>query len=694
VPLPLKRVVLFSSSVGFFEHRGEVEGDRQIEFTFKTADINDLLKSLVVQDKSGGLVTAVNYGSPEPLSRTLKTLAIDLATDPSLAQIFQQLRGQRVQLEAPAPLSGAIVGIESRPVPGGSEASPIEVLNVRTAEGLESVRIDRIVRTRFLDSKVDREFQQALDLLAQARTSDQKRVKLDFRGGGKRNVSVAYIQEAPVWKTSYRLVLADEAPPFLQGWAIVENTTTHDWRDVRLSLVSGRPISFQMDLYEPLFMPRPMVANERYASLRPRVYDQDLASREQQFEQAAQASSPRRGPPLGGGMGLGGSMGGMGGMGGGMMGGMGGGMFGGAAPPRGGQERVFATADEQGRPELNLSQGVQSAASGEDVGELFRYVIQSPVTLRRNESAMLPIVNNAVEGEKVAIYNPAVQPKHPLAGLKLKNTTDLHLLQGPITLFDGGEYAGDARIEDIAPGSSRLISYALDLETEIAIDSKPAKQVITALSIHRGGLHVKYKATRSAEYTIKNSSGKSKQILLERPIDPAWNVTSPAPAETTRALRRFAITAEPGKPAKLAVTEEHDLHEDWLLSTLTPEQIEIYLRASAASPALKKALEEAITLMTKADKIEADRAAAERRIADLAAEHDRLRKNIQAVDPRDPFGQSIRKGASELLNRYLAKFAEIEDQLDKERTRALELKEDERRANAEVERYLQELVVE
>src|SRR5712671_5039516 len=92
-PLPLKRVVLFSSSVGFFEHAGEVEGNKQIEFAFKTDDINDLLKSMVVQDQGGGFITAVNYGSPEPLTRTLRTFTIDLTESPTLAQIFQQLRG-------------------------------------------------------------------------------------------------------------------------------------------------------------------------------------------------------------------------------------------------------------------------------------------------------------------------------------------------------------------------------------------------------------------------------------------------------------------------------------------------------------------------------------------------------------------------------------------------------------------------
>jgi hypothetical protein len=150
-PLPLKRVVMFSSSVGFFEHRGEVEGNQQIEFAFKTADINDLLKSLVVQDRGGGLVTAVNYGSPEPISRTLRTFAIDLTETPTLAEILQQLRGQKVQVDAPGPILGVIVGVEVRRSSVGDKESEIEVLNLRTAEGLRSVRLDDVQLTRFSD---------------------------------------------------------------------------------------------------------------------------------------------------------------------------------------------------------------------------------------------------------------------------------------------------------------------------------------------------------------------------------------------------------------------------------------------------------------------------------------------------------------------------------------------------------------
>jgi hypothetical protein len=688
-PLPLARVVLFSSSVGFFEHRGQVEGDRQIEFTFKTADINDLLKSLVVQDRGGGLVTAVHYGSPEPLARTLRTFAVDLTEGPTLAEIFQQLRGHEVHVEAPGPVKGTIVGVETRRLPAEKEVE-VQVLNLRTDEGLRSVRLDGILLTRFASPQIDREFQQALALLAAEHASEQKRVKLDFRGAGKRQVSVGYIQEAAVWKTSYRLVLSDKEPPFLQGWAIVENTTPHDWRDVQLTLVSGRPISFLMDLYEPLFMARPLVTPEQHASLRPRVYDQDLAGRQREFEAAGVVARGRHasGSADGGAM-----MGGMGGMG---MGGMMGGAFGGDQPAGASRPFVTSVIPVTDGSNIDLAQGVAAAASAGDVGELFRYVIKQPVTLGRGESAMLPIVNEAVKGEKVAIFHPAVHAKHPLAGLRLTNTTALHWLQGPITLFDGGEYAGDARIEDIPPGSTRLVSYALDLETEVAVEEKPAQQVLVALAIRKGGLVLKHKMTRQAHYTVKNSSDHARHVLIERPIDAAWRLVEPAAAETTRALHRLAIHAEPGKPAVLAIREEREQADEYELVTLEPAQLDVYLRAPAATPALKQALEEAIARKTAAATAQAKSMALAAALVEFEAEQRRVRENLEAIptirsdDPAD----ENRAASRGLVKRFLDKLGSLESELEKQRQQLAAARREESQAAQRLEEYLKGLVVE
>src|SRR5690606_25932967 len=159
--------------------------------------------------------------------------------------------------------------------------------------------------------------------------------------------------------------------PLVQGWAIVENTTDADWNDVRLSLVSGRPISFTMDLYSPLYAPRPVETLDLYATLRPQVYDQDLLSRKSESASgsldvrntaAAPASDMVAARPAAA-----------------------------AARAMRGQDRFGgAINDAFASPALEgeaLQASVQAAAQGGSVGELFQYDIESPVSLRRQSSA-------------------------------------------------------------------------------------------------------------------------------------------------------------------------------------------------------------------------------------------------------------------------------------------------------------------
>jgi len=71
---------------------------------------------------------------------------------------------------------------------------------------------------------------------------------------------------------------------------------------------------------------------------------------------------------------------------------------------------------------------------------------------------MLPIVNAEVKGQKLSIYNAAVQPKHPLYGLRFTNLTDLYLMQGPITVFDA---ASMRRCQDRGPPARQRTSDQL-----------------------------------------------------------------------------------------------------------------------------------------------------------------------------------------------------------------------------------------
>jgi hypothetical protein len=654
VNLPLNRIVLFSSGVGFFENSGKVENDAKVQMKFKVDQINDLLKSMVVQDLDGGQVSTVNYGSKDPITKTLKSFAVDLTANPTLAQLLGQVRGEKVELEAPSKITGVILGVEThKKQVGENQFIDIEYLNLLTDDGLRSVPMDTVNRLKLVNEKLDGELKKALALLASSHDSDKKAVEISFLGKGQRRVRVGYIQETPIWKTTYRLVLSDEKP-LVQGWAIVENTSEEDWKDVKLSLVSGRPISFTMDLYQPLYVPRPREELELYASLRPQVYGQDMEKKEVEFlarrlgEQAApertRALAAKAPAKVAGRM-----AGGMGGMG-----------FGAMAPA--------PAATDFAAEGVNLfdPRGVQSVAQAAEVGNFFQYTIETPVTLPRQQSAMLPIVTGDVKADKVSIYNQNVQAKHPLAGLKFTNTTGLYLMQGPITVFDGGAYAGDAKIEDLPPGTERLISYALDLDTEVAPESKGRPEELLSVKLVKGTMITARKYVRTTQYTVKNSGKTAKKVLIEYPFDPQWKLTVPAkPDEKTRNLYRFAVDAKSGEPAKLDVEEERTQHQQVALGNLDDNTIKYYLSAKVVSDKVKEALAEIVKRKQALQELAVKMQQLEQRIREIGEDQTRIRQNMAQLDR-----------TSDVYKNYVKKFSEQESEIEKTRGQIASLKDE------------------
>ncbi|MGE0538342.1 MAG: hypothetical protein AB7O68_25490, partial [Pirellulales bacterium] len=477
-------------------------------------------------------------------------------------------------------------------------------------------------------------------------------------------------QESPIWKTSYRLVLKEDETPHLQGWAIVENTTEEDWNGVQLALVSGRPISFVMDLYEPLYIRRPVVEPELFASLRPQKYDQDLDRKQREFAEAGrrklgrgELAGARPGAP----------------------------QPGAAAPPApdadgaaAGGEAFGFVAEAEFDDAIPSGGGAPSVAQAGDVGELFQYLIDTPVVLERQKSAMLPIVNGPVEAKKVSIYNPAVQAKHPLSGFQFKNTTPLHLMQGPITVFDGGAYAGDAQIADVPPGSERLVSYALDLDTEVASEAKSQPEELTSLKITKGVVEMSRKHRRQVVYTVKNSGDNAKQVLVEYPHDANWSLVEPKePAETTRDLYRFAVQAEPGKPAELAVREEMVVSQQVAVTGMDDNMIQFFVSNKSISESVKKALAEVVRRRQTLHNLQQEQQHVQQQIAAISQEQERIRQNMAQLDKN-----------TELYARYVKKFGEQEDQIEKLRGRTNELAQQIIAAQRDLNEYIANLNVE
>ncbi|MBW3595807.1 MAG: hypothetical protein KY475_00870 [Planctomycetes bacterium] len=663
--IPLTRAVLYASGVGFFEHLGEVEGEAQVDLEFSGDDINDLLQSLVLEDFGGGVVSAVTYDSREPLSRTLGAFAIDLTAGATMSNLLRQARGHQIEVSLADgdALKGRIVDVEQRPDPVGDHVIDAEVLLLKTLTGLRSVPLRDVFELRLLDKQLEEDFQKALELLASTRATDKKSIRLHFGGQGERTVRIGYIQEFPVWKTSYRLVLSPDGQPYLQGWAIVENLTERDWNDVQLTLVSGQPISFIMNLHQPLYIQRPRVSPEVQGTLRPQVYEQDLtvdapAEVRGRFQgKPVRSADPAQRVFAGGGFGGGGFGGGMGG---------------------------FGESQTPDAPTFDLRQGAAQLAETGEVGELFRYEIKSPVRLARRKSAMLPVVNAEVQAEKLAMYNPDVHAEHPLGGLRVKNTTDLHLMAGPIAVFDEGEFAGDARIAETAPGEDRLISYALDLNLEVKMTAKEPTRSLAAVKIISGRGETVYRWTREHHYVVKNSDDQAKRVLVEQPIDAEWELTSPkSPLEKTRSLYRFSVSAPPGETISFEVVEQKTSREEFLLLSAENDQLAVYMSHNAASPEVQQALSQVSQLRAALQEAEQILQSTLSEISEITQDQNRIRQNMQALD-RD----------SALYRRYVEKFTQQEDQIETLRQRSSQQRKAVASARQRLSNFIEDLNVE
>ena len=244
--LPITRVILFNSGVGHFTRSGEITNDARIDLTFPEQDINDLIKSMVLEDMSEkGRISAVTYDSRDPIDRTLKSFAINLNNSPTFPQILTQARGEKVEVTMlttavgqPGTLQGSIMGVEKKKEASKDGSVEVDVINLWCAEGVRSIKLNDIARLRFSNPVIENEIRRALETLALSHDSQKKAVSLNFSGEGKRKVRVSYVIENPIWKTSYRLVLSQEGKPYLQGWAVVENATDEDWNEVGMGLIA------------------------------------------------------------------------------------------------------------------------------------------------------------------------------------------------------------------------------------------------------------------------------------------------------------------------------------------------------------------------------------------------------------------------------------------------------------------------
>ena len=628
--LPLTEITLFSSGVGHFRHAGPVPAGGEVTLSFTADELNDVLKSLTLNGAGGG--AAVTYAGVADLDERLGGFGVDLRGVSSRYDLLTRLRGVRVRLTPQAggaPVEGRVLGVETRPRTGEDGEKTDERFVTLAADGfLAELNLQQVERLEVRDERLAAEMAQAMELLAGTRDTRKKAVTVRFRDAAER-VGLSYLTASPLWKLSYRLELdggagAEGVTAKLQGWAVVDNTSDRDWNGVRVTLVSGRPVSFVQDLYTPEYLTRPTVIAERYAGLRPQSYGQTLDTAEVMEPGSMllkqRSLSARRG-------------------------------FAGAA-----EAELAAAAPMAGAADAVFGAGsdVNAAAAAGDLGDLFAYTLDEPVSLGRGQSAMLPVVQEAIDATPVSVFNDSVQATHPMRGVRLTNTTDLKLDAGPVTVLRGGAYAGDARLGFLAPGADRLLTYALDLEVTVDADDR-RRNVRTGGRFSRGLLVIEQREEASRTWTVKNAADEGRDLLVETDKLRGWDLAN-APDDTEDAGDRYRLplTVGAGETAKLRTLQTRTLEQQVELTRLDEAGLLQQARGGALPDDVVASLREAAELraaVADAERALAENAAARKEIGD---EQGRLRKNMQSLG-RD----------SALYKRYLEKLNTQEDELER-----------------------------
>jgi len=664
--LPIRRITLYRSGVGSFERRGLVDGDATIQLRFQTDQINDILKSMVVLDLSGkGQIQGVSYGSKAPLARRLSSFGVDIADSPAAGELLQRLRGTEVSLTTnEGTVSGTILNVEKRPTvfqgsgTAGSTVFDLPWINLLTEKGVKSVNLTTVTGFEILDKALAGELEKALTALAEYRADRTKTVDVQVAGQGARELVVSYVQESPVWKTSYRLILPDAAAEgqkgtdagakeglTLQGWAIVENTTDDDWNNVALALVSGRPVSFQMDLYEPMYVFRPQIPVPTVPGVMPRAYEGGGVATS--AEEDGDGDEPSDGM-MEGGYARGASK-------------AGGPMAPGSPAPSRMRGNLRATTSESAvgfDPALSGEQmGAYAArvqAAAMEVGEVFQYQLESPVTVARQRSAMLPIIGAGVEGRRVSIFSPADGSKHPMRGVEMVNSTKLQLIPGPISVYDGGAYAGDAQIGQVGAGEKRLLAYAVDLDVSHTRNDS-SESTIQKIRVVKGLVEFVSLQRRTQAYTFANKDAKrGRRLIVEHPRDRQWELKAPAKAdEQTDVTNRFELSIEPAKSAELQIVEERTDRTAYGITTIDLRTFAQYVTNGKASKAVQEAIQGAAERQNAISAAQRTIESLERERQTITADQDRLRQNMNSIDRQ-----------SDLYRRYMQKFGEQETRME------------------------------
>jgi hypothetical protein len=753
--LPVKRVVLYKSGVGYFEHLGRVRESQDVTIPFTSGQLNDVLKSLTVLDLNGGRITGVEYGSAAPMDRQLGDLRLPVSEKASLTEFLGALRGARLEVRSgTSVITGRLLSVERKTRIAGGTTLEVDYISLLADNGeLRTTELTPAFSVKLLDRGLPGKMDRFLDVVSAGREADVRRMVISTSGTGDRSLFVSYISEVPVWKTTYRIVLGAKAKPLLQGWAIVDNTVGEDWEKVELSLVAGAPHSFIQNLSQPYYTRRPVVPVPEEILVSPQTYEATLipsfaalsgvvtdptgavipnapvkayslngalvgqtqtnANGEYGFESLPEgplrleisssgfrnttitgvnfsASKPVQqnamlqvgasaesvtvnasapilqtesstlstdGRNLGSGAALG----------------LNNRSFARSAPAPP-QPASVAAARAQ----------AQSAAQAQELGDLFEYKLKEPITIRKNRSALVPIVQSTISAEKVSVWNEQSGLPRPQRAIWLTNSSGLTLDGGSFSVMEDETFAGEGIFDPIHPDEKRLVSYATDLALNVSSRNTTERQRVARVRINHGTMIQESEIREKKTYTFRNEDTAPRTVIVEHPVRVGYELCSDIqPAETTAAWKRFRIPVESKQTASLVVEEARRELSSFAVTNISSEQVAVFVRDKSIDKTVQEALEKIVAQKTVVADLESKKSDRDDEQMQIFDDQQRLRENMKSL-----------KGSQEekkLLERYTQQLDAQENRLEALRKEIQQLEAQKQSAQEALDKMIEEL---
>jgi hypothetical protein len=735
---------------------------------------------MLVLDLDKGRIGTVSYNSSAPASTRMAEIpfAISASTQSSaghssggLAGVLSQLQGARVIVAtATRTVTGSIITVEG--VTGEAHHSQNDAskhtatahrLVIATDGGqLSGFDLADVRSIQLVDEGTRRDLSEFAHAAASARRRDAKTIVVTSDGVGQREMIVSYTIAAPIWKTTYRVVLDSTGKPFFQGWAIIDNVSEEDWTGIQLSLVSGTPVSFIQPIQNPVYRYRPVIPLSDELNVKPQTYEPGLgagsgltgsltgtikdsndsdvsgatvvitnSSTNQSFEVTTDSEGTYNASDLPAGN------------------------YSVSATASGFQKtvvndlRVAAGLRSNFNFNLNVASvsetvnitasaglsnnynavgqnfsnvnslytlapgasrssaetlsslvagsqsGVAAETTASEIGDLFEYRIDQPVTVARDRSALIPILQTRLGGVRVSIFRGcggrtgSILCSRPMSGMLLKNTSPLTLENGSLTVIDGDAYAGEALLERLKPEEERLVSFAVDLGTLVNVREDEERTPTYLVRAVKGVVQAWYYNTRKHIYTLVNQTDRPRVVYVEHPKDDDddWELTDDTakPVVTTAKHYRFRVLLAPHQKVEFPVAEREDQQEYYELSKFSRSQLELFIARKYIDEPTRTALEKIIELKDRVTTTDARLQEINKEATEIAADQLRLRENIKAL--------TATAEAKQLIARYVSKANDQETRLEQIEKDRRAIAEERARLQAELDAAIRSLTL-